>query len=120
MHPVEGFRLSPQQKRLWLLHADRSPAYRAQGVIEIEGTLDRAALGAALRQVVERHEILRTTFQRLPGTTLPVQVIADRAPPAERYCDLSDRAPDEQAALVEAELGKLGQQPDDLPRGPLL
>src|SRR5207247_5327448 len=99
MHPVEGFRLSPQQKRLWLLQADQSPAYRAQGMIEIEGALDLPALSAALQQVVEQHEILRTTFQRLAGTTLPVQVIADRAPSAEQYRGLSDRAPDEQAAL---------------------
>jgi hypothetical protein len=35
---LEGFRLSPQQKRLWFLQQD-SVAYRVQAAIRIEGNV---------------------------------------------------------------------------------
>ena len=31
-----------------------------------------------MRDVLDRHEILRTTFQCLPGIDIPVQVITER------------------------------------------
>ncbi len=73
---IEGYRLSIQQQRLHRLQ-DASPStpYRVQGLIEIEGPLDRERLGGALARVAERHEILRTRFQRLPAMVLPVQVV---------------------------------------------
>jgi amino acid adenylation domain-containing protein len=76
---TEGFRLSPQQKRLWFLQRQAQAAYRAQSVIMIEGRLDVELLKRAVRQIVDRHEILRTTFQRQPGIRTPVQVIAEPA-----------------------------------------
>jgi hypothetical protein len=44
---LEGFRLSPQQKRLWLLQQD-SLAYRAQCAIQIKGKLNAEILKEAL------------------------------------------------------------------------
>jgi len=76
---LQGFSLSPQQKRLWQLQpAVSGSAYRVEAVIEIQGPLQIDRLRKALEQVVARHEILRTTFSTLPGMTLPLQVIGDR------------------------------------------
>jgi amino acid adenylation domain-containing protein len=73
---IEGFRLAPQQERVWLLHQkDQSPAYRAQSAILIEGPLSPPLLRAAIENVVKRHEILRTVFYCPPGMTIPLQVI---------------------------------------------
>lgn len=76
---LQGFPLSPQQKRLWQLQsaASNSP-YCVETVIEIQGPLQLDCLRTALEQVVARHEILRTTFPTLPGMGLPLQVISDR------------------------------------------
>jgi amino acid adenylation domain-containing protein len=79
--PVEnitGFRLSPQQKHLWLLQqASPDLPQRAMCASVIEGSLDVAAFKRALQQVVAQHGILRTSFPRLPGMNIPVQVITD-------------------------------------------
>ncbi|HEX5716217.1 MAG TPA: amino acid adenylation domain-containing protein [Thermoanaerobaculia bacterium] len=73
---TDGFRLSPQQRRLWLVQqADPSPAYTARLAICIAGDLETSVLEAALRSLVARHEILRTDFHCMPGVRIPVQVI---------------------------------------------
>ena len=73
---IEGYRLSPQQKHLWLLgQSERS----AVCTVRIDGELNPGLLQQAIQQVVERFEILRTTFKLLPGMTIPVQIISDRA-----------------------------------------
>jgi amino acid adenylation domain-containing protein/non-ribosomal peptide synthase protein (TIGR01720 family) len=75
---IEGFQLSPQQQRVWLLQqATPQPVYKARCSIHIEGDLNVAALSTAISRVVARHEILRMVFQRLPGMALPLQVITD-------------------------------------------
>jgi hypothetical protein len=73
---LEGFRLSPQQKRLWQLQqASSSQHYRASCAVLIEGNLNTTALESALKNVVNRYEILRTNFRVLPGMMIPLQVI---------------------------------------------
>jgi amino acid adenylation domain-containing protein len=98
-----GFRLSPQQKHLWSLQkSDCKSPYRAQCAVLISGNLDRAVLKEALRQVVNRHEILRSSFHRQPGLKVPLQVIAEAAEPAWQHADLSELGPDAQNAELEA------------------
>ncbi len=72
---VEGYRLSPQQRESWELQQE-SEACRAQCAVLIEGEVDGETLQQALREIVNRHEILRTTFQRRPERRYPLQVIA--------------------------------------------
>ena len=99
---IEGFRLSPQQKRLWLLQqAGHSQPYRAQCAVLIEGNLNTDTLESVIQKVVERHEILRTNFQDLPGMNLPLQVIADNSLPTIRYHNLKDLSLEEQEAKIE-------------------
>lgn len=90
---IQGYRLSPQQRRLWAVGlSDRS----AVCAVRIKGELDTEALREAIGQVVSRHEILRTTFKLLPGMTLPVQVVSDSAGHSPLFCiDLVSRSANE-------------------------
>jgi amino acid adenylation domain-containing protein/non-ribosomal peptide synthase protein (TIGR01720 family) len=98
---IQGFRLSPQQTRLWLLQqSELGQFYRVRSLIEIEGDLDQEILQAALENVVRRHEILRTTFQLLPGMTIPVQVIADDVVVSLKSYDLTQLSSSEQQEKV--------------------
>ena len=72
---LNGFPLSSNQRRLWL-RQDRA-LLCAQAVVLVEGQYDARLLQAALRRIVERHDILRTTFQTVPGMKMPLQVASD-------------------------------------------
>ncbi len=121
MTVLEGFRLSPQQQRLWLLQqASHSRLFDARCVLSIEGDLDKAALNEALEQVVARHEILRTLFHHLPGMRFPLQVIVERISLAVEDYNLGALSPSEQDAQLEALQAALGRRRFDFERGPLL
>ncbi|MFE3502639.1 amino acid adenylation domain-containing protein [Kitasatospora sp. NPDC059160] len=68
--------LSYAQERLWFLDQMEpdSNAYTVPVALHLLGDLDRSALGTALRQLVARHEVLRTRFP-LGADATPVQVI---------------------------------------------
>jgi natural product biosynthesis luciferase-like monooxygenase protein/amino acid adenylation domain-containing protein len=118
---VESFRLSIQQKHLWLLQQlDHSLWYRTECLVLITGSLDTAALRDAIEQLSERHEILRTTFQPVPGMILPVQVInTPTTSPLSAY-DLSGWTGAVQTEQLSALTRELREQPSDLANGPLL
>ncbi|MFW5419111.1 amino acid adenylation domain-containing protein [Nocardiopsis sp. CNT-189] len=76
--------LSAEQRRLWLLDGMNpgSDAYNVPWSLRISGPLDRAALAAAARDVLLRHEVLRTRFPLPEGAGEPVQQVvpADALP----------------------------------------
>lgn len=69
--PSEEAVLSFAQRRLWSIDQLQpgSPAYNVPVAIRIRGPLDVPALHAALQQVVDRHEVLRTVYTDRPGAT---------------------------------------------------
>ncbi|MEG4072289.1 amino acid adenylation domain-containing protein [Microcoleus sp. Pol14C2] len=117
---IEGFRLSPQQRHLWELQQNNpKQTYRVRGAILITGNLDRELFTRALQNVVNRHEILRTSFHCLPGMTLPLQAIACTGEvPISEY-NLSGLSPEEQEAKIAALFQQLNLLPFDFDRGPL-
>jgi amino acid adenylation domain-containing protein/non-ribosomal peptide synthase protein (TIGR01720 family) len=73
---TDGFRLSPQQRHLWRLRqSDGGRAYVAQCVVRINGPLRHETLRAALKDVIQKHEILRTRYVSSSAAELPKQVI---------------------------------------------
>jgi amino acid adenylation domain-containing protein len=111
--------LSSAQSRLWFVHQldPQSSAYNVPLSVRIEGPLNAAALSASLREIVHRHEALRTTFQMIGG--LPVQVVS---PPASEILAAVDcsRLPlhlrDEQTARLAQ---WMADRPFDLTGGPV-
>ncbi|WCM89255.1 non-ribosomal peptide synthetase [Acidovorax sp. NCPPB 3576] len=71
--------LSPAQLRLWLMNQldATNPAYNMPLALRLSGLLDSAALHAALGDLVQRHESLRTVYPQEAG--LPYQQILDGA-----------------------------------------
>ncbi|WP_370964015.1 amino acid adenylation domain-containing protein [Amycolatopsis sp. cg9] len=106
----EPMPLSPAQHRLWFLlqFGDDTGAYDMPLALRLRGELDRDALSAALGDVVERHEVLRTIFPAADGE--PRQVVLDGwrpelTAPGARPFDLT-REPPFRASLV-------AEAPDD-------
>src|SRR5438045_4153221 len=117
---MNGFQLSPQQENLWL-RQPQSAALRAQCAVLLAGKPDAASLQHALRQVVRRHEILRTTFHRRPGMKFPFQVVDDAQTPFTwREVDLSGHAEPEQQERSAEVFRQDGQEAFDLECGPLV
>jgi amino acid adenylation domain-containing protein/non-ribosomal peptide synthase protein (TIGR01720 family) len=92
------------QRRLWFLNAlegDASP-YKIPIGLRLRGEVDRDALRAALRDVLERHEVLRTIYPEVDGE--PVQRVLD-ADLATRAVTLVEIAEQDLRAAVHAEVG---------------
>jgi amino acid adenylation domain-containing protein/FkbM family methyltransferase len=118
---LEGFRLSRQQALAWPWHqAGGGDAPRAQCRVALGGEVEAESLRSALTRVVDRHEILRTSFRRLPGLDVPIQVIAESSAFGWRYADLSGLPPAEQEAGLEAAWREEQESPFDLERGPMV
>jgi amino acid adenylation domain-containing protein len=112
--------LSFAQQRLWFLEQlePGGSFYHVSGAVRLRGSLDHAALDAALAEVVRRHEALRTGFVSRGGE--PVQVVSDEARAGVEYRDLTALGA-EGAAREAARLStEQSERSFELERAPLL
>lgn len=113
-----GFRLSPQQQQVWQFASEAdSSVYCAQAAIAISGNLDLTILKTAVQRVMERHEILRTTFHCLPEMTFPLQAIAPKANHSFQVEDWHHLSAHDQFQQLDTRWMELRQQPFDLNQG---
>ena len=112
--------LSFAQQRLWFLHQlqPESPVYNLPYVLRLSGRLDVEALERALNAVVERHEMLRTTFISIDGR--PLQLIAPHAPVRLPVKDLSALEEHERERETSRLAAVEARRAFDLGDGPLL
>ncbi|WP_374004953.1 amino acid adenylation domain-containing protein [Bacillus velezensis] len=77
----DTYPVSSAQKRMYVLQQleDGGVGYNMPAVLELTGPLDRGRLEETFRQLVERHESLRTSFETGPDGE-PVQRIHDSVP----------------------------------------
>ncbi|WP_164021812.1 non-ribosomal peptide synthetase, partial [Pyxidicoccus trucidator] len=111
--------LSFAQQRLWFfaqLEPD-SAAYNLPFAVRLEGTLDVAAFSRGLRDVLQRHEALRTTFREHEHQ--PVQVISARPALPAGWVDLSAMPEAERESSLQRLVEHESLQPFDLRAGPL-
>jgi acyl carrier protein len=111
--------LSLAQERFWMgreLEA-RTVASTIPTLILLRGDLDLGCLRAALQEIVDRHEVLRTTFREGPDG--PVQVIHPRLPIQVPVIDLEPLGLLEQKAEIHRWSTFDGRTPFDYERGPL-
>ncbi|WP_069816861.1 non-ribosomal peptide synthetase, partial [Streptomyces sp. TP-A0874] len=94
--------LSPAQRRLWFLgrFEERSGTYNLPLAARLSGALDIRALEAALADVVERHESLRTVFPDVDGRPRQQVLTMDEARPGLPVVQVG--ADGLEAALAEA------------------
>ena len=112
---LEGFELSPQQKRLWLLQqSENTLAYRVKCSVTVTGNFNLEILKIALESIVERYEILRTNFYCLPGMTVPLQVIADTSEINIYYFNFTYLPLKEQENKIELIFTELTKRPFEL------
>ncbi len=108
------------KRHLWGLQQNNpKQIYRVRGGILITGNLDREIFTRALPNVVNWHEILRTSFHCLPGMTLPLQAIASTGEVPISEHNLSGLSPEEQEAKIAALFQQLSLLPFDFERGSL-
>jgi len=98
---LPAFRLSPQQRQLWALHGADGSAYRARLELSITGPLDSEILRNALHQIVERHEILRTSFELQPAMKVPVQIVMPATELQWRERDSNEAEGEEPVSLLQ-------------------
>ncbi|MHC4268500.1 MAG: non-ribosomal peptide synthetase [Planctomycetota bacterium] len=112
--------LSYAQQRLWFLNQlePDSPFYNISQVFRIHGTINVESLHKALNAIINRHEILRTSF-KLEGEQ-PVQVISTKLTLDLPTINISESPGKKRETRIQNLISDFTQQPFDLTCGPLI
>jgi amino acid adenylation domain-containing protein len=112
--------LSHSQELLWLLSQvfDDGIAYNAPGAFHLEGSLDLDLLRRCFEALIERHEILRTTYTVIDGQ--PMQAIGSSSTFELNVVDLRDRPSEERETQAQAILKDESRFAFDLVNGPVM
>jgi len=108
--------LSFAQQRIWFLHQmdSQNPAYNESPTIRLTGSLNIEVLEQSLNAIIERHEILRTTFPMIDGK--PIQKILPSLQINLLVVNLQDLPSNQIEEIIAQEL----QKPFDLTQAPLV
>jgi amino acid adenylation domain-containing protein len=114
------FPLSFAQQRLWFLSQlePNNPFYNQPTALRLTGQLNIAILEQSLKEIIRRHETLRTTFAIVNGQ--PVQVINPAVDLTLSVVDLKSLSTVAQEQEVQKLAKQEAQQPFNLEQGPLL
>jgi amino acid adenylation domain-containing protein len=117
VHPIS---LSLAQERLWFLEQLEPQAgrYNLVAAFGLEGSLNVAALEAAINEIVRRHEVLRTVFGHADGK--PFQVVLDDFSITVPVLDAEPMPGETVEQAVQRMCAAEARQPFSLERGPLL
>jgi amino acid adenylation domain-containing protein/non-ribosomal peptide synthase protein (TIGR01720 family) len=117
--PIGKVPLSFDQQRWFFLQQlnPNNPAFNIYSVLELQGIPRIKWLEAAFAVMVQRHEILRTTFINEAG--VPCQVVLPSLSTASAVVDLSNLAPEQEETAVRALATSFSRQPFDLSQPPL-
>ncbi len=112
--------LSFAQERLWFLDQlePGNAFYNVPLALRLSGSLDLSCLTRALREVIRRHEVLRTSFPSVDGR--PVPVIHDDVPLQVPVDDLSALPEEERESIAHQEAEIEARRPFDLATGPVI
>ncbi|HEV7374708.1 MAG TPA: condensation domain-containing protein, partial [Pyrinomonadaceae bacterium] len=111
--------LSFAQERLWFLNQlePDSTAYNIFTCVRLAGSLNIALLKQSFREIVRRHESLRTTFAEIEGQ--PVQVISENADVQLPLVDLCEMSVERLDGIIVGLALAEAQRPFDFRCGPL-
>jgi amino acid adenylation domain-containing protein/non-ribosomal peptide synthase protein (TIGR01720 family) len=111
--------LSFAQERLWFLHQlePSSPYYNVPSALRLSGKLDIEALERALREIVRRHEVLRTTFRAVSGK--PLQIVHPEVELRLGVLRWPDLRPEQREEAARKEAAEEARRPFDLATGPV-
>ena len=117
-----GYRVSPQQRRVWGLLEGAPASLRALCAVRIEGAFEPDELRRTLRRVLGRHEILRTVFQLPAGIRVPVQVIteASAGEGAGAHIEVTGATTGSASEMLERVFDERTWRPFDVKEGPLV
>jgi amino acid adenylation domain-containing protein len=112
--------LSFAQQRLWFLHylSPDSRSYNTVEILQIEGNLNLTVLEQSLGELINRHEIFRTTFPTVSGE--PIQAIAMPSSFRLKVDNYQDLSPNEQSTKIQQVAELEAGQAFDLTVGPLI
>ena len=108
------------QQRLWFIDQLEAgnAGYQVSVAVRLRGTLDLRSLRRALDVLVQRHEVLRTTFVSVAGA--PMQEIALDGYFPLQVINLSGYGPGERESQVRRHKSEEAHATFDLRRGPLI
>jgi amino acid adenylation domain-containing protein len=115
---MEALPVSFAQQRLWFIHQldQNSPAYNAFVAIRLTGTLNAAVLERSVNALVQRHEILRTTYAFKDEL---VQIVAESLSINLPLIDLTNLDTQEQDRILHDLMATESVAPFDLGNGPI-
>jgi amino acid adenylation domain-containing protein/FkbM family methyltransferase len=118
--PSASVPLSFAQEQLWFLNylAPQSPVYNMGDVVDLHGEYSAEAMRAAIKELVRRHEILRTEFSH--GGGQPSQIVLPEIDLPLAEIDLSAKSEQERAKAWANAVAEQVRKPFDLGCAPLL